>query len=185
MAAKLAGSGGSKYSLGQNSEINVTPFVDILLVLLIIFMVAVPMATVSIRLDLPPATPPPPDQKPVEPTFVSIQKDGGIYIADTQTSLDRLSVDLEARMRKNNPELAGPAKELFASLAGRWMCDYDDTQAIGRRYRRQDEIGTPYCVTFDFDSLEDRSVTVRDRDSMQQDRVHVDSLVAYLEDRLS
>jgi glycyl-tRNA synthetase len=65
------------------------------------------------------------------------------------------------------------------------MVEYDDTQSIGRRYRRQDELGTPYCVTFDFDSLDDRSVTIRDRDSMQQDRVHIDSLVAYLEDRLS
>ena len=83
------------------------------------------------------------------------------------------------------PELAGPAKELFASLAGRWMCDYDDTQAIGRRYRRQDEIGTPYCVTFDFDSLEDKAVTVRDRDSMDQDRIAIADLVGYLDDKFS
>ena len=69
------------------------------------------------------------------------------------------------------PELRRSGQELFASLAGRWMCDYDDTQAIGRRYRRQDEIGTPYCVTFDFDSLDDNAVTVRDRDSMEQDRI--------------
>jgi biopolymer transport protein ExbD len=130
MAAKLAGGGGSKYSLGQNSEINVTPFVDILLVLLIIFMVAVPMATVSIRLDLPPATPPPPDAKPVEPTFVSIQKDGGIYIADTQTSLDRLSVDLEARMRKNNPELAGPATEERVMIRADADVLYNDFMAV-------------------------------------------------------
>ena len=51
------------------------------------------------------------------------------------------------------------------------MCDYDETQAIGRRYRRQDELGTPYCVTFDFDSLEDHAVTVRERDSMEQERI--------------
>ncbi|MBU4434287.1 MAG: biopolymer transporter ExbD, partial [Alphaproteobacteria bacterium] len=88
MAAKLSGGGGGRYSLGQNSEINVTPFVDILLVLLIIFMVAVPMATVAIKVDLPPATIPPPDApKPKEPVFISIQKSGALFIADKQTSL--------------------------------------------------------------------------------------------------
>ncbi|MFM8993461.1 MAG: His/Gly/Thr/Pro-type tRNA ligase C-terminal domain-containing protein, partial [Actinomycetota bacterium] len=64
------------------------------------------------------------------------------------------------------------------------MCDYDETQAIGRRYRRQDEIGTPCCVTVDFDSLEDGAVTVRDRDTTTQDRVKIDSLLAYFSDRL-
>jgi glycyl-tRNA synthetase len=83
------------------------------------------------------------------------------------------------------PELAGPAHDVFTQLAPHWMCDYDDTQAIGRRYRRQDEIGTPYCVTFDFDSLDDKAVTVRDRDSMDQERVGIDDLVAHLSARLS
>ena len=64
------------------------------------------------------------------------------------------------------------------------MCDFDETQAIGRRYRRQDEIGTPYCVTVDFDSLEDNSVTIRERDSTAQSRVKIDSLVAELSQRL-
>jgi glycyl-tRNA synthetase len=64
------------------------------------------------------------------------------------------------------------------------MCDYDQTQAIGRRYRRQDEIGTPYCVTIDFDTLEDRAVTVRDRDSMSQERVPIDGLVDHMAGRL-
>jgi glycyl-tRNA synthetase len=64
------------------------------------------------------------------------------------------------------------------------MCDYDETQAIGRRYRRQDELGTPYCVTIDFDTLNDGAVTVRERDSMAQDRVPIEGLVAYLTDRL-
>jgi glycyl-tRNA synthetase len=64
------------------------------------------------------------------------------------------------------------------------MCDYDDTQAIGRRYRRQDEIGTPYCVTVDFDTLSDNAVTVRDRDSMKQERVSLDHAEAYLAERL-
>ncbi len=130
MAAKLAGGGGNKYSLGQNSEINVTPFVDILLVLLIIFMVAVPMATVSIRLDLPPATPPPPDAKPVEPTFISIQKDGGIYIAEQQTQLDRLAVDLEARMRNNDPTMTGPANEERVMIRADADVLYNDFMAV-------------------------------------------------------
>ena len=64
------------------------------------------------------------------------------------------------------------------------MCDYDQTQAIGRRYRRQDEIGTPYCVTIDFETLEDKAVTVRERDSMDQDRVPIKELVEYLSSRL-
>ena len=65
------------------------------------------------------------------------------------------------------------------------MCDYDETQAIGRRYRRQDEIGTPYCVTYDFDSLEDKAVTVRDRDSMEQVRLPVSDVAGWLVDKLS
>ncbi|AZS22878.1 MULTISPECIES: biopolymer transporter ExbD [unclassified Caulobacter] len=98
MAAKLAGGGGGRYDLGQNSEINVTPFVDILLVLLIIFMVAVPMAVTSIKIDLPPAVPPPPNApKPKEPVFISIQKSGAIFIADKQSSLDNLEYDLNAK----------------------------------------------------------------------------------------
>jgi glycyl-tRNA synthetase len=76
------------------------------------------------------------------------------------------------------------AREVLGLLQPRWMCDYDETQAIGRRYRRQDELGTPFCVTIDFDTLDDRSVTVRDRDSMAQDRVPIDELVAYLDQRL-
>jgi glycyl-tRNA synthetase len=77
------------------------------------------------------------------------------------------------------------AREVLALVQPRWMCDYDETQAIGRRYRRQDEIGTPYCVTVDFDSLEDRAVTIRDRDSLDQVRVPIDSLVAELDARLA
>jgi glycyl-tRNA synthetase len=64
------------------------------------------------------------------------------------------------------------------------MCDYDDAGSIGRRYRRQDEVGTPFCVTVDFDTLEDRAVTVRERDSMAQERLPVPNLVAYLAERL-
>jgi glycyl-tRNA synthetase len=64
------------------------------------------------------------------------------------------------------------------------MCDYDETQAIGRRYRRQDEVGTPYCITVDFESLDDGSVTVRERDSMAQERVAITDLVGFFRDRL-
>ena len=76
------------------------------------------------------------------------------------------------------------ALRVFDLVKDRWMCDFDDAGSIGRRYRRQDEVGTPYCVTVDFDTLEDRQVTVRDRDSMQQDRIPVEQLVAYLDERL-
>jgi glycyl-tRNA synthetase len=75
------------------------------------------------------------------------------------------------------PELAEPAREVLSLLQPQWMCDYDETQAIGRRYRRQDELGTPLCVTVDFDTLEDRAVTVRDRDTMAQERVPIAELV--------
>jgi glycyl-tRNA synthetase len=76
------------------------------------------------------------------------------------------------------------AKEIYKTLSRHWMCDYDETQAIGRRYRRQDEIGTPLCVTVDFDSLEDGAVTVRDRDSTEQVRVSIDSLVSVVSEKL-
>jgi glycyl-tRNA synthetase len=76
------------------------------------------------------------------------------------------------------------ARQLTAELRERWMADYDDAGSIGRRYRRQDEVGTPYCVTVDFESGTDRAVTVRERDSMAQDRVGVDRLTAYLDERL-
>jgi glycyl-tRNA synthetase len=77
------------------------------------------------------------------------------------------------------------ARELAATLRRHWMVSYDETQAIGRRYRRQDEIGTPYCVTVDFDSLEDKRVTIRDRDTMEQDRVPIAELVSILRDKLA
>lgn len=81
-------------------------------------------------------------------------------------------------------ELTPVAEKVFTSLSETWMCEYDETQSIGRRYRRQDEIGTPFCVTVDFDTLVDQAVTVRDRDSMVQDRVSIDQLTRYLSERL-
>lgn len=80
-------------------------------------------------------------------------------------------------------KLAEPANELADLLRPHFMVEYDDRQSIGKRYRRQDEIGTPYCVTFDFDSLEDKSVTVRDRDSMEQVRLPIAELLPYLQEK--
>ena len=94
MGAKLGGGGGGKFDLGQNSDINVTPFVDVMLVLLIIFMVSIPAATVSIKLDLPPAIPPPPGTKVKEPTLINIQNGGGLFIGEKPTTLDTLNGDL-------------------------------------------------------------------------------------------
>ncbi len=83
------------------------------------------------------------------------------------------------------PELVEPAERIASELRRRWMTEVDTTQSIGRRYRRQDEIGTPYAVTVDFDSLDDQAVTVRDRDTMAQDRVAMAGLVDYLAPRLA
>jgi biopolymer transport protein ExbD len=104
MAAKLSGGGGGRYDLGQNADINVTPFVDILLVLLIIFMVAVPMAVTSIKIDLPLAS-----ERVVEPKtpiFVSVQRSGALYVAQKQTTLDTLRFDLDAAFTADGQ--AGP-----------------------------------------------------------------------------
>ena len=83
-----------------------------------------------------------------------------------------------------NERLTPEARGVFDLVKGQWMCDFDDAGSIGRRYRRQDEVGTPFCVTVDFESLDDRQVTVRDRDSMVQERVAIDGLVSYLDERL-
>jgi glycyl-tRNA synthetase len=77
------------------------------------------------------------------------------------------------------------ARRVHKMIQERWMSQYDETQSIGRRYRRQDEIGTPICVTIDFDSVEDDAVTVRDRDTQKQVRVPIDELLDVLADRLS
>lgn len=81
-------------------------------------------------------------------------------------------------------ELSTPARELADKLRAYWNVDFDVSGAIGRRYRRQDEVGTPFCVTFDFDSLEDNAVTVRERDTMEQERVKIEDLESYLSARL-
>ena len=83
------------------------------------------------------------------------------------------------------PELSEPAHKLAADLCGAWNIDYDEAWAICRRYRRQDEIGTPFCITVDFDTLEDQAVTIRERDTMSQERVALDQVKAYLAARLA
>ena len=81
-------------------------------------------------------------------------------------------------------KLSDKAEEVYSKLAKKFMCDYDAAGSIGKRYRREDEIGTPYCVTVDFDTLEDESVTVRDRDTMEQVRVKIDDLEAWIAERI-
>ena len=81
-------------------------------------------------------------------------------------------------------DLSPRARDVAALVRKHWNADFDDASAIGRRYRRQDEIGTPFCVTVDFETLQDQAVTVRERDSMRQDRVGIDALVGYLAERL-
>jgi biopolymer transport protein ExbD len=106
MAAKLGGTKGGKYALGQNADINVTPFVDIMLVLLIIFMVSIPPATIAIKVDLPPAVNTPQTVN-AKPTYISIHQNGDIMIVDQRTSLDQLTTDLTAAM-KANPAMTKP-----------------------------------------------------------------------------
>ena len=81
-------------------------------------------------------------------------------------------------------KLSEQATEVYQNLQKKFSVDYDDGGSIGKRYRRQDEIGTPLCITYDFDSLEDNCVTVRDRDTMQQIRMPIDELSKYIEEKL-
>ncbi len=108
---------------------------------------------------------------------------------DTRTVLKldpRLSPVKVAVLPLSKKETLTPTAEKIADkLRGLWNIDYDTSGAIGRRYRRQDEIGTPYCVTVDFDTLEDNAVTVRERDTMEQERVSIDELEGYLAQRLA
>jgi len=86
---------------------------------------------------------------------------------------------------KNKPELVEKAREVYKMLKEEFRTEWDDNGNIGKRYRRQDEIGTPYCITFDFDSLEDKAVTVRERDSMAQERVKIDSLRDFFKNKFN
>ncbi|HEY3697023.1 biopolymer transporter ExbD [Phenylobacterium sp.] len=106
MAAKLSGSGGGKYAVEANSEINVTPFVDVMLVLLIIFMVAAPLASVTVKVQLPAAVAKP-GTNPPKPVYISIQPNGSLFIGDFPTDLSSLGDDL----RKNLGGKRNPTKE--------------------------------------------------------------------------
>ncbi|HWH98648.1 MAG TPA: His/Gly/Thr/Pro-type tRNA ligase C-terminal domain-containing protein, partial [Pseudolysinimonas sp.] len=83
-----------------------------------------------------------------------------------------------------NADLSPRARDLAVQLRRSWNVDFDDAGAIGKRYRRHDEIGTPYCVTVDFDTLEDQAVTIRERDSMAQERIALDQVEGWLGSRL-
>ena len=110
---------------------------------------------------------------------------GGV---DTRTVLrfdPRLApVQVAVLPLSRNADLSPKAKDLAADLRKRWNVDFDDAGAIGRRYRRQDEVGTPFCITVDFDTLEDQAVTIRERDTMQQERIGLDAVAGWLAARL-
>lgn len=102
MGAKLAGSGGGRYAVDANSEINVTPFVDVMLVLLIIFMVAAPLASVTVQVALPPAVAKA-SPNPPKPVYISIQSNGALYIGDSHTDLSTLGDDIRKNIGARNP----------------------------------------------------------------------------------
>ena len=91
---------------------------------------------------------------------------------------------IKAAILPLSKKLGGQAEELYGILAKHFVCEYDDTGSIGKRYRRQDEIGTPFCITYDFDSVEDNAVTIRHRDSMQQERIKIEDVVKYVQEKI-
>jgi biopolymer transport protein ExbD len=128
MAAKVGGSKGGKFSLNQNSDMNVTPFVDVMLVLLIIFMVSIPAATVSIKLDLPPAVPPPPGTIVKEPVLINLQRGGIIFIGEAPTNLDRLTGDLTLTLQREEPTI--PVNEQRVYIRGDRDVLYGEFMAV-------------------------------------------------------
>ena len=82
-------------------------------------------------------------------------------------------------------KLSEPAMKIYDELCKYYMCDFDEKGTIGKRYRREDEIGTPYCITYDFDSENDKQVTIRERDSMEQVRIPIAELKKYFEDKFT
>ena len=104
------------------------------------------------------------------------QEPAGLY--------DPLRYMIEIGGKRIRPRLCLTAYALYKDINRYFRSEYDETGSIGKRYRRQDEIGTPYCITFDFDSVNDNAVTVRNRDTMQQDRVNITQLRDYLESKI-
>ncbi len=125
-------------------------------------------------------------------TFLAVLCDA--YCEETVAGEPRIVLKLNLRLApikiaifpllKNKPELVKKAREVYAGLKSRYMCEFDDNGNIGKRYRRQDEIGTPYCLTVDFESLEKGDVTVRDRDTMKQERISLAGIKDYFYDKL-
>ncbi|GHV47734.1 glycine--tRNA ligase [Clostridia bacterium] len=91
---------------------------------------------------------------------------------------------IKAAVLPLNKKLAEPAQQIYRQLSKEFMCDYDETASIGKRYRRQDEIGTPFCITYDFDSVTDNMVTIRYRDTMQQERIEISKLKEYIAEQI-
>jgi len=138
MAAKLAGGGKAKYDLGQNADINVTPFVDVMLVLLIIFMVAAPLATTAIKIDLPPAQAPKnPDQK--KPTFLSITKGGVVYIIAQNSTQKVPGSDLSQLIPMLAPVLSGdgPVQDRTVLIRADRDVRYKEFMAVVNQLQRE------------------------------------------------
>ena len=100
-----------------------------------------------------------------------------------EEKIRELNMDMANNYKDNAQDDFTELEKVFEELSKYYNCEYDDRGNIGKRYRRQDEIGTPYCVTYDFDSEEDGMVTVRDRDTMEQERVKIADLKAYFEEK--
>ena len=111
-----------------------------------------------------------------------VKEDEERIVLKLDNRLSPVKVAILPLMKKE--ELSVPAKNIWKDLSKKYFCEFDMSGSIGKRYRRQDEIGTPYCLTFDYDSITDESVTVRDRDTMTQERVKIADLKKYLEEKL-
>ncbi|MCI5752974.1 MAG: glycine--tRNA ligase [Oscillospiraceae bacterium] len=110
--------------------------------------------------------------------------EGGKADVRTVMHLHPALAPVKAAVLPLTKKLKEPAQELYTKLAKKFSVEYDEAGQIGKRYRRQDEIGTPFCITYDFDTLEDGCVTVRDRDTMAQERVKIDDLIKYIEEKI-
>ena len=103
---------------------------------------------------------------------------------EVESFLDEILEEMENREAETN-KLKEQAEPIYEELSKYFSTDYDTSGSIGKRYRRQDEIGTPFCITYDFDSEEDGMVTVRDRDTMEQERIKITDLKAYFEEKFT